>query len=113
MKTKRTEIERTLYVFATMKSAYELENIKSGDLPYNYEIKSFDWGGESSVRLHEFSVTTVVPEGIDITMKCIENLKELIVKTEQETVAKVAELEKRIRAISLIEYTKPDLGIVK
>lgn len=112
MKTERTEVTSTLYVFATLKQPFALSNMEPGDLPYSYEVKSFDWGGESSVRLHEFEVMTVIPAGIDITMKCIENLKELITKTERETVAKVAELEERIRAISLIEY-KPDLEIVK
>lgn len=111
MKTEKTEINSTLFVFATIKGEWDLLHLKDGELPYIYEIKSFDWGGENSVRLYEFDVMTTVPANIDITMKCIENLNEQIVRVEKESVSKVKDLEERIRAISLIEH-KPDLEIV-
>ena len=111
MKTRKTEINSTLYVFATIKSEWTLQHLDEGELPYTYEIKSFDWGGENSVRLYDFSVMTTVPADIDITMKCIENLQEQIVVVEKESVSKIKDLEERIRAISLIEH-KPDLEVV-
>lgn len=104
MKTQRTKVEGTMYVFAQAKSEYELSKLKPGELPFKYKLKSYDYGDESCVRLHEFPVSSYIPDGIDITLKCVENLKEQIVALEKETAEKVAELNERIKALALIEY---------
>lgn len=107
MKTKKTKVEGTLYVFAQAKSNYALENLAPGSLPFYYDIKSYDYGNEDAVRLHEFTVSEYVPDGIDITMKCVENLEEQIESVMQKADSEVANLRDRIKALALIEY-KPD-----
>jgi len=107
MKTQRTLVEGTMFVFAKAKSEYELDNLEPGDLPFKYELKSYDYGDEDCVRLHEFAVSDYVPDGIDITLKCIENLKEQITVIEEDAKKAVKKLEDRIKALALIEY-KPE-----
>ena len=108
MKTERTKVEGNMFVFAVAKSDYELENLNPGDLPFSYKLKSYDYGDENAVRVHEFPVTGTIPSGIDITLKCIENLREQIEAIETKAKKDVAGLEKRIKALALIEY-KPDV----
>ena len=107
MKTEKTQVDGTMYVFAEAKSSYELEKLDYGELPFRYKIKSYDHGDEASVRLMEHPVAIVVPEGIDITLECISNLKEKIVSLEKDCASAVASLNKRIKALALIEY-KPE-----
>ena len=104
MKTERTEVTGTMYVFAKAKSEYELDHLDPGELPFRYILRSYDYGDEDCVRLHEFEVSSFLPEGIDITLKCVENLREQIVKIQEEAKTKVRELEDRIKALALIEY---------
>ena len=108
MKTKRTQVEGTMYVFAKAKSDYQLDNLDPGELPFEYVLKSYDYGDEDCVRLHEFPVSDYLPEGIDITLKCVENLREQIVAIEKTTAIKIRDLEKRIRHLALIEYKPKD-----
>lgn len=109
MKTSRMKIEGTCYVFAKAKSDYQLENLKPGELPFRYEIKSYDYGDENCVRLCEFPVSTYIPNGIDITLACVDNLKELIEVLEKEHATKIEELNDRIKALALIEYRPDDV----
>jgi hypothetical protein len=90
-----------------VKSVYQLENLKEDELPFTYELKTYDYGDESCVRIHDFPISGMVPEGIDITVKAIENLKEKITAVQQEAKKEVKNLEDRIKALALIEY-KPD-----
>ena len=107
MKTKRTLVEGNMYVFAKAKSEFQLEDLKPGELPFDYVLKAYDYGDEDCVRLHEFKVSDYLPDGIDITLKCVENLKEQIEEAEKEFKRKVKDLEARIRSLALIEY-KPE-----
>jgi len=107
MKTEKTTVTGTIYVFAKAKSDYVLENLEPGELPFTYEIKSYDYGDESCVRLHEQQISITVPDGIDITMECVKNLNERIEAVEEKAKRDVADLQARIKAIALIEY-KPD-----
>lgn len=104
MKTEKTKVEGSMYVFATTKPDWELDNLEPGDLPFYYEIKSYDYGDERSVRIHEQNVIVTIPSGIDVTLACIDNLKEQIEVVRKEAEEKVENLEKRIRALALIEY---------
>ena len=107
MKTERTKVEGTMYVFAKAKSEYQLKNLETDELPFQYVLKSYDYGDEDCVRLHEFEVSDYLPEGIDITLKCVENLKEQIIAVEQKAKKDIADLNARIKALALIEY-RPD-----
>lgn len=111
MKTKRTLVEGTMYVFAKAKSQYQLDNLEPGELPFEYVLKSYDYGDEECVRLHSFQCNDYLPEGIDITLKCVENLKERIIAVRKQADEDVAELESRIKRLALIEY-QPNLEIV-
>ena len=46
MKTEETVVKGTMYVFATPKSAYLIENLEPGELPYTYDLKSYDYESE-------------------------------------------------------------------
>ena len=111
MKTEKTLVEGTMYVFAKAKSKYQLETMEAGELPFTYELKSYDYGDEDCVRLHEFDVSDYLPEGIDITLKCVENLQEQIAAVQQRAEKDIEELEERIRRLAMIEY-HPDLEVV-
>lgn len=107
MKTTEETIQRPVYVFAEAKTEYQLDNLEPGELPYDYKVKSFDYGDEGSVRIMEQEILIKIPAGIDITMECIRNLEEKIVAVEKKADEEVANLRKRIKALALIEY-KPD-----
>ena len=104
MKTERTLVEGKMFVFAKAKSEFQLEQCVPGDLPFDYVLKSYDYGDEDCVRLHEFDVSDYLPDGIDITLKCVENLKEQMVAIEKKAKADIKDLEARIRSLALIEY---------
>jgi hypothetical protein len=108
MKTERTLVTGNMYVFAKAKSEYQLGNLKENELPFDYVLKSYDFGDEDCVRIHEFPVQDYLPEGIDITLKCVENLQEQIIELEKKTKNKVKELTARIRALALIEHQPSD-----
>lgn len=104
MKTEETRVDGAMYVFATAKSSYELDNLEPGELPFTYELKSYDYGDENCVRVHEIPVTGLVPAGIDITIACIKNLEEKIEALEKECAKEVEKLRVRIKALALIEF---------
>jgi hypothetical protein len=107
MKTDGRTIKAKVYVFAQMKTNYELDNLKDGDLPFNLRVKDFDYGDEASVRIMEHEISVRIPEGIDLTTKCIENLREKISAVEEQCRKDVADLQQRIRNLALIEYKPP------
>lgn len=104
MKTERTEITRDVYVFVVPKSDWEINSLEPGELPYRYEVKSYDYGSESSVRIHKCPVTVTIPAGIDITMECISNLREQISEIRKKADTDIENLEERIRRLALLEY---------
>lgn len=108
MKTEKTKVDGHMYVFAVPKPTYELEALEPEDLPYTYTMRSFDYAGDDdAVAVHDFPVSGEVPAGIDIVMKAIEGLRERIKTVESEAAAEVIVLEKKIKALALIEY-KPE-----
>lgn len=107
MKTKQETLRTTVFVYAQAKSKYEIENLKPDELPWEYRVKDFDYGDESSVRIMEHEILIPIPDGIDITSQCIMNLKEKIVAVEKQAKADIKDLNDRIRNLALIEY-KPD-----
>lgn len=104
MRTEKQTLRTTVYVYAQAKSKYAIDMLKPGELPYEYRVKDFDYGDESSVRIMEHEILIPIPDGIDITTKCIENLREKIIAVEKEAKKQVKDLEERIRNLALIEY---------
>ncbi len=104
MKTEETVVKGTMYVFATPKTPYEIEKLEQGELPYTYQLKSYDYTDEDSVRICEFPVTSTVPAGIDITMMAIEGFRERIVEVQKEADRKIERYEDKIKALLLITY---------
>jgi len=111
MKTNQEVFRTTVYVYAKAKSKYRLEKLEAGELPWEYEVKGYDYGDESSVRIMEHEILVPIPEGIDVTQECIKNLKEKIDAVEKEAKKEVADLQERIRNLALIEY-RPEPDIV-
>ena len=108
MKTTKQVINSTVYLFADAKSQYCIDNLQPGELPFEYEVRSYDYGNETCVRLMEFPITLTVPEGIDITLECIKNLKEKIVAVQDAADLEIADLNERIRGLALIEHQPDD-----
>lgn len=107
MKTDGRTITSKVYIFAEMKTNWELDHLEDGGLPFKFRVKDFDYGNENCVRIMEYEVDIPIPAGIDLTEKCIENLREKIRAVEEECKTEVADLQQRIRNLSLIEY-KPE-----
>ena len=107
MKTETTLVTGTVYVFATPKTEYEIANLEAGELPFKYEIKSYDYCDEDSVRVCEFPITGTVPAGIDLTMMAIEGFREQIVEVQKIADQKIERLEEKIKALLLITYQPP------
>jgi hypothetical protein len=104
VKTTEETIRATVYVYARAKTPYQLENLSEGELPYDYHVKDYDYGDESSVRICAQDILLQIPAGIDVTQKCIENLKEKIRAVEEQAKKDIEDLNKRIRDLSLIEF---------
>lgn len=104
MKTKSESITATVYVYAKAKSKWQLENLKPDEMPFEYNVKDYDYGDESSVRIMEQEITLNIPADIDITAACISNLQERIIAVRQQASKEIENLSQRIRDLSLIEY---------
>lgn len=104
MKTKQENLRTTVYVYAQAKSKYQIEQMKPGELPWEYRVKDFDYGDESSVRIMEHEILIPIPADIDVTTKCIENLKEKINAVQKQAEEDIQDLNDRIRNLALIEY---------
>lgn len=111
MKTEAQNFRATVYVYAKAKSKYQLENLDPGELPFDYDVRGYDYGDESCVRIMEHEILVPIPGGIDITQECIKNLKEKINAVEKQAKEDVKDLEERIRNLALIEY-RPEPGAV-
>ena len=107
MKTKQETITATVYIYAKAKTKYQLKNLEPGELPFQYEVKDYDYGDEASVRIMEHEITIPIPGGIDVTQKCIENLREKISAVEKQARKDIEDLNDRISRLALIEY-KPN-----
>lgn len=110
MKTARTVIHDTVYIFAETKSQYALDNLDPGELPFTYKVQSYDLGDENRVRICEQEVSITIPDGIDITLECIKNLQERIETVEKDAAKKVANLKERIKNLALIEYKPAEVN---
>ena len=104
MKTKKQVIEREVFVFAEAKTQYELDNLRSDELPFKYIVKAYDYGDETCIRIMEQPVLITIPDGIDITLECIKNLEEKITAIQEEADKDIKDLRERIRSLALIEY---------
>lgn len=112
MKTVKTKVEGTGYIWAIPKSDYEIRNELAdvdGDaskvVPFTYIIKSHDSDyRDGAVMVHEFDIVAQVPEGVDLIKAAVATMRDEIVKLQSETKKKVDELEKKIRDLALIEY---------
>lgn len=104
MKTKNETITRNIYVYAQALGKYQLENLAPGELPFKYEVKGYDYGDETQVRILEVPVTIHIPAGIDVTVECIKNLQEKIDAVRKQAEKDIKNLEERIRSLALIEY---------
>lgn len=104
MKTEKTTLNRDVYIFAEAKSKYQIENLEPGELPFEYKVKSYDYGDESCVRIMELPIVVQIPEGIDITLECVKNLQEKIEAVRKQAASDIKDLEERIKALTLIEY---------
>jgi len=112
MKTEKTNVEGMCYIWAYPKTDWEIKSELrgvDGDMskivPFKYSITSNDsnWR-DDSVKVHEFPVTGVVPEGVDLVKAAVETLREEIARVQAETKKKVDELEEKIKNLALIEY---------
>ena len=104
MKTTAQTLHAKVYVYARAKTPHQLENLQPGELPYTFDVKDYDYGDEKSVRILEFETDIPIPAGIDITAKCIENLKEQINAANKAHQDLIEDLNDRIRNLALIEH---------
>lgn len=107
MKTIRENLRTTVYVYAQAKSKWAIDRLEPGELPWEYRVKDFDYGDESSVRIMEHEILIPIPADIDVTTKCIENLREKIIAVQKQADEDIKDLNERIRNLALIEY-RPD-----
>lgn len=112
MKTEETVVTGNMYVFAVPKTEYEIGRLESGELPFRYTLKSYDYEGGDSVRVCEFPVTGIVPAGIDITMKAIEGFREQIIEVQKDADRQIEVLEDKIKALLLITYQPDEPAII-
>lgn len=110
MKTIRENLRTTVYVYAQAKSKWAIDRLEPGELPWEYRVKDFDYGDESSVRIMEHEILIPIPADIDVTTKCIENLREKIIAVQKQADEDIKDLNERIRNLALIEY-RPDSNV--
>jgi len=115
MKTRKTSVEGTAYIWAYPNTDWEIEQDlkEAGDNkltvePFKYQITSnaSNWRDES-VLVHEFPVVGNVPEGIDLVKAAVKTLRAEIEEVQAEAAKKVSALEEKIKNLALIEY-QPD-----
>jgi hypothetical protein len=110
MKTNRETIKTKVYIYAEPKSKYQIENLQEGEALWTYRVKDYDYGDETSVRIMSKEIIVDVPDGIDITTRCISNLQEKIIAVQKQANKDVEDLRDRISKLALIEYMGPDSG---
>ena len=120
MKTTNEVVKSTAYIWAVPKSEWllkkeveENDGIIEGICPFRYEITDDNSDYRSSaVLVHEFDIAGVVPAGIDLVLKAVETLRGKIAEIQAEADKEVAELEKQIKNLALIEY-KPQPEVIE
>lgn len=103
MKTTQETITQELQIWAMPVSDWHRENYPDKP-PFTYQVCTDKPWASGAVLVHTVPVTLVVPEGIDLTSKAVETLKEAIKETKDEAVAKVERLEKQISNLLMLEH---------
>lgn len=120
MKTKRTKVEGTCYIWALPKTDWEtqqeidkvgIENV----VPFNYKITAHSTHyAIGAVKICEFDVIGTVPEGVDLIQAAVKTLREEIDEVQKEAKQKVDELNERIRKLAMITYQpEPDDDVIE
>ncbi len=112
MKTEKTNVEGTCYIWALPKSDWEIEqdlkeaaNDMTKVIPFKYRITASDINYTSgAVKVCDFPVTGQVPEGIDLVTAAVQTLREKIIEIRRERDKEIAEIEEQIKALALIEF---------
>ena len=102
MKTKRTEVNCTLAIWAIPNSYKDEE----GTLPFDYKVKlgnETPWQ-DGSVKITESEQIVYVPAGIDLLEKAIETLKGEIQKTRADAQKTVEKYEKQMESLLQLTY---------
>lgn len=117
MKTEKTKVEGTMYIWAYPKTEWELsqelkeagEGMEHTVLPFKYRITSSDTNySQGTVLVADFEVVGTVPEGVDLVKAAIKTLRAEIEEARKEYEKKKVELEEQIGKLALIEYQPGD-----
>lgn len=112
MKTEKTKVEGTCYIWAMPKSDWQIQqDLKEVDndmakvMPFQYKITTGSTNyNDDAVLVGEFDVVGTVPEGVDLVKAAVETLRDKIAEAKKEYEKTVADLEEKIKNLALIEY---------
>ena len=103
MKTKKTVIKQKLNIWAIPQGTYTMENDPDAP-PFYFEVKTDMCWNTGAVNIHEVEFSAELPEGIDLTAKAIETLKEAKRKVQAEAHRDIADIEKMIDNLIYLEH---------
>lgn len=109
MKTKLEKVTGKAQVWALPTMSYEMA--KYDNRPFHYIISTSKSYRTGAVKVHEFDVETVVPEGIDLVMAAVKTLEDRIQEVRAEKEKEIEELLDEIKKLRLLEH-KPDLEVI-
>lgn len=103
MKTKNTVIKQKLNIWAIPQTPYTMENVPDAP-PFYFEVRTEMCWHTGAVNVHEVEFSTEIPEGIDLTAKAVETLKEAKRKVQAEAHREIADIDKMIENLMYLEH---------
>lgn len=107
MKTKKTEFNQTVGVWAIPKTSFEIEQSPKAE-PFYFQVQTNSPWQNGAVKVHEENITITVPEGIDLTAKAIETLELAKAELYGSLKQQVADIDSQIKALTMIEHIAPE-----
>lgn len=95
--TKETKVTGPVSVWAVPNRYGE-----PGEEPFTYEIRTTSPWGSGSVEVNAYSITLVVPAGLNLIAKAIKTIEAAKKEASDEYLAKLRELDQRIDELKLL-----------
>lgn len=99
--TKKEDVKGTVAIWARTNI---ISDVESGANPFYYELRTDSPWSDDAIKVVEFPVTLVVPEGIELLAKTVETLKAKKKEIESRAYQEVLDLDKKIDGLLMLDF---------
>ncbi len=104
-KTKETVVKGDIQVWAIPRTAWEMEQSEEKEpAPFKFTLRTSAPYQDGAVKLNTQEIMVILPGGIDLLTAALSTLKEQMEVERKTCDSRIAELQKQVDALALIEY---------